>query len=369
VEVDLIEKYTRKTGMGRIKISNKNFSSPHDIFLYFFLGEFHTIVHISQLFTKQVFDSNRYNVIVTWDGMEGMFPDADEVLTVGKKLSNNILYNGAEGCNNISSGALLLLRLANEYFLNVFKSSDLKIPYNNNFTSALFSKNFDYFSPNFLRNTDREFNFKINKKSVVIFPFKFYKKIVHNKEIPVLLGDGFFRETIKKLSSFGFKVICIQNDWCFNIGDRPIQADVEFIHESKFDRIIMIMRKYGCVFDFFGDLSVLGYMAQVPCFSVAERSYFMNQKKDLEKYIFDFTGRNNIIFSFFESFYDSTGLNVAQVSNIIDRFVEFYDNMVYNFTNQIIEHKEVDFVPYVKYSVAKKQAKIISKCLLEKRKS
>ena len=62
----------------------------------------------------------------------------------------------------------------------------------------------------------------------------------------------------------------------------------------------------------------------------------MNQKKDLEKYIFDFTGRNNIIFSFFESFYDSTGLNVAQVSNIIDRFVEFYDNMVYNFTNQII---------------------------------
>lgn len=369
MEIDLIEKYVKKSGMSRIKLSKGKFNNPHDVFLYFFLGELQNTIHISQLFLPNCLDKNRYNVVVTWDGLEGMFAGVDEVLTVGKNLSSNILYNGAEGLHNKSSGSALLLRLANEYFLNVYKSSDLKIPYDNNFSDDILKKNFMYFAPDFLRNTDREFNFKINKKTVVLFPFQHYKKILNGKEVPVLLSDGFYRETIRKLSSFGFKVICIQNDWCFNIANRPIQADVEFISESKFDRIVMIMRKYGCVFDFFGDLTVLAYLAQVPCFSVAERTYFMKQRKDLEKYIFDFTGRNHIVFSFFESFYDTSGLNVSQINNIIDRFVEFYNNMVYNFTNQIIEHKEVDFGPYIKYSVSKKQARIISKCLLEKRKN
>jgi hypothetical protein len=369
VEVDLIEKYVKKSGMSRVKLTNAKISSPHNVFVYFFLGELQTIIHISQLFLSSSIDKNRYNVVITWDGLEGLFTGVDEVLTVGKQLSCNVLYNGAEGCDNKSAGAVLLLRLANEYFLNVFKASDLKIPYTNNFTDAILEKNFNYFSPSFLRNTDREYNFKINKKTVVIFPFQHYKKILYNREVPVLISDSFYREAIRKLSALGFKVICIQNDWCFNISDRPIQADVEFIKESRFDRIVMLMRKYGCVFDFFGDLTVLSYLAQVACFSVAERTYFMKQRKDLEKYIFDFIGRNHIIFSFFESFYDGGSLNIGQIDNIIDRFVEFYNNMIFNFTNQIIEHKEVDFGPYLKYSVAKKHAKIISKCILEKRKN
>ena len=128
-----------------------------------------------------------------------------------------------------------------------------------------------------------------------------------------------------------------------------------------------MIRKHGCFFDLFTDLSILSYLAQVPCFSVFERSSYAILKRDIEKYVFDFTNSNKILFSFFSSFFKNNGLNHEHFNSIIDRFAEFYEDSVANQRKQLIQSKEVNFDPYLQHIANRTQAKFISKLLLNKK--
>lgn len=353
--------------MQRYKNTAKVVKNPSDIFIYFVLGELPAVIHFSQLFFDKIKQHNRYCVVVTWDGMERFFNTADEVLGVGKNLSFKTIYKGANYLSNTSGSAELLLRSANEHFLNVQKADSLGIQYDKTFSDHFLGTRFTLESPYFVKETDRVYDFKINKKSVVFFPIDFYKTIVQGNDVPVIFNSGIYKEIFRVLSSLGFKIICVQNDWCYNLSANPISADVQFFHENSFDKIIMLIRKHGCFFDLFTDLSILSYLAQVPCFSVFERSSYAILKRDIEKYVFDFTNSNKILFSFFSSFFKNNGLNHEHFNSIIDRFAEFYEDSVANQRKQLIQSKEVNFDPYLRHIANRTQAKFISKLLLNKK--
>ena len=145
-----------------------------------------------------------------------------------------------------------------------------------------------------------------------------------------------------------------------------MEADVTFIQENNLSKIMMYMKAYGCFFDFFGDNLALGNCATTPTFSVTERAYYAQKKRDFENFVLDFVGANSVIFSFLDAIYVSNELNSAFIRSIIDRFIEFYEYVARLHNSSVANQKEVDFSVYIKKLNSMKNGKFISRMLLKK---
>jgi hypothetical protein len=366
VENDLIERFTKKTGLKRYKKTDRLPDKLQNIMVYVVLGDFHSTIFSSTVFKKLIGQTNSYNVILTWPGFQHLF-DTEEVLTLDTSIQFKTLHATAKGLINKNNNLEILFRSLNEYFLQVFNISDVIQDYKETLDlEKLKYRSLDFQAYNFLKFSDSLKPVKMNKNKVIFFPIDRYQTIFNNKSVDFIFDYKIYINIFKELSKLGFEVACIQNRWTFNFKDKPLESDVKFISEDDIDKILMHIRCYGCFVDLFSDISLLGHLAQVPTFSLYERSYFSKNKRDVEFFVLDQTGRNHIIFSFFNSFHTSEGLNYGYIESIIDRFVNFYDESVVSFSQVLIEKKEVNFAPYLKKINSMKKAKFISKLFLQK---
>jgi hypothetical protein len=315
MEIDIVAKFASKTGFIRNKNHNGKNYTVSDIHVYTFFGDMHHTILCGSLLFNRFCDNSKYNIVLTWPGMECFFDTADEILTLSPDIQYDKIYNNANDSKNNSINHDLIIRTANEYFLNV-KTADSFLGTTELSIQKLINTgviNYQYYpfleqSPN-LKSPPR------SKKSVVFFPVKEYKTIIANEEIPVIFNDKAYREIFKILSDKGFQVVCIQNKWTYNLQNENL-GNVVFVNEYKFQNIMQCIRKYGCYFDLFSDNNILGLLAQTPTFSVTIRSIYRKYKRDLESYIFDYDSRNKTIYSFFESLFDGISLNYNYIISI-----------------------------------------------------
>jgi hypothetical protein len=365
METDIVAKFANKTGFIRNRRpSGKNFAAS-DINVFTFFGDMHHTILSGALFFDRLVDNSKYNIVLTWPGMECFFSTADEILTLSPDLQYEKIYNNANDSKNNSVNHDLIVRTANEYFLNV-KTADNFVGSTQNAMQKILDSNFlNYQYHKFLEQSG---NFKSppkQKKSVVFFPIKEYKTIISNAEIPVIFNDKAYREIFRILGDRGFQVVCIQNKWTFNLQNENF-GNVVFVNEYKFENILQCIRKYGCYFDLFTDNSILAMLAQVPVFSVNLRSIYNKYKRDVESYIFDFENKNKTIYSFFESLFNDTSLNYDYLISIIDRFADFYEESSIGYKPDLVKEKEINLAGYIKQINRYKKAKFISKCLFTK---
>lgn len=365
MEIDIVAKFASKTGFIRNKNHNGKNYTVSDIHVYTFFGDMHHTILCGSLLFNRFCDNSKYNIVLTWPGMECFFDTADEILTLSHDIQYEKIYNNANDSKNNSINHDLIIRTANEYFLNV-KTADSFLGTTELSIQKLINTgviNYQYYpfleqSPN-LKSPPR------SKKSVVFFPVKEYKTIIANEEIPVIFNDKAYREIFKILSDKGFQVVCIQNKWTYNLQNENL-GNVVFVNEYKFQNIMQCIRKYGCYFDLFSDNNILGLLAQTPTFSVTIRSIYRKYKRDLESYIFDYDSRNKTIYSFFESLFDGISLNYNYIISIIDRFVEYYEEVSIDYKSELVKEKEINLAGYLKQVNRYKKAKFISKCLFTK---
>ena len=363
MESNLINKFIQRTGLKRIKVSQRGYQKVEDIRVIVCLGDIPSVIAASRLFDG--FDIGKYNVLLTFPGMEGIFENVDEIITFEESFPYLRLHDEAEGIVNSADSVRQIKRSLNEYFINVsditdfIKSYGKTINFNITEKNNLVLNNWDW-----LKNVA---NLQPKNRSVVLIPWKKHRTLFKSESIiPVLLSENIYKEIIKILVENRYQVTCIQNQYTFTMPNLFSKDKVNYVKEESCSKIIQTIRENKCLFSFFDNVSVLGYMAQVPVFTIAERSYYMKTMQDLESFIFDCTSHNGCKFSFYSSFFDDRTLNVDYVSNIIDRFIEFYDQMVFNYDKQYLSAKEIDFLPYLEICTKRKNAKFISKFIKKK---
>lgn len=365
---EFLNRYVNKTGLTRYNISN-NISARNinDIVIYPFLGDLHSCFFVGQvLFDKQV-NPKKYNIVLTWPGMGKMFNGANEVWCLNPSYNYQALHNQSSGLENTSTSKNVLLRSLNENFTNVDNLNFFKKRYNHFIHKDFFNekniliKSLPILSSNHLNGVE-----KSNKKKVLIFPAKYTKNIQENKIIRNLIDPQIYIEIIRRLLSFGYHVFCIQNDWSCNLMESLGSSEITWVEESEFDRIISYIHHASCFFDIFNDLHILGLMAQVPTFSLYERTFYTESKKDLEHSIFNFTDLNEIFFSFLFLCKKDINLNMDFINNIIDRFDEFYQRKVFTNNRSIVGEKKVDITPYIHKRVLRYRPRFISTMIKRK---
>lgn len=364
MENDIVSKFIKRTGLKRIKISDRGYRGVEDIRIIVGLGEVQSLVAANRLF--EGFDPLKYNIVFTFPGMEGIYDKADEIITFDDNFPYLRLHDNAKGLMNEGDSVRQIKRSLNEYFASVVDLQEFFPLYKDkiDFKITESTRTSINYLP-FLNEVSIHKN--VNKRSVVLIPWKKHKSLVSNRSlVPVLLTEKIYDAIVKHLVDNRYHVTCIQNPYTFTLNQNYSNDKVVFLQTDNFKKIIQTIRESKCFFSFFEDLSILGYLAQVPVFSVAERSIYMNTLKDLEFYIFDCTGSNQTIFSFYDSFFNGTNLNQRYISNIIDRFIEFYDQMVFNFNKPIVSSKEIDFKPYLELITKRKHSKFISKFIAKK---
>lgn len=365
---DFLNRYVNKTGLTRHNLSsNISARNVSDIVIYPFLGDLHSCFFIGQtLFEKQI-NSKKYNIVLSYPGTGKIFNGADEVWCLNPSYNYQALHNYASGLENSSPSKNVLLRSLNENFTNVDNLNFFKQKYNHSINKSFYNeKNFlvkslPILSANQLKGVE-----KSNKKKVLLFPSKFTKNIQENKVVRNLIDPQIYIEVIRRLLSYGYHVFCVQNDWCCNLIDGVGSSEITWVEEFEFDRIISYIHHVGCFMDIFNDLHILGLMAQVPTFSLYERSFYVDAKKDVEHSIFDFTGLNEIFFSFLFLCKKDINLNMDFINNIIDRFDEFYQQKVFVNNKTLIGEKNVDISPFIKKQVLRYKPKFISTMIKRK---
>jgi hypothetical protein len=365
---EYILRYINKTGLTRDVISESSGAkSVGDLVIYPLFGDLHSVIFVGQVLIDKVVNPQKHNVVLTWPGLEKLINGVNEVWSLSTSYNYQAFHNQAYGMENNGAAKNVLIRSLNENFVNIDNLQKIKEKYNHTIKRKFLEekpftlKSFPCVPASSLNGIE-----KSNKKKVFIFPFSTHKHIKENSIVHEVVDPQIYIEIIRRLLSYGFHVFCVQNDWTANIKDDVISSEITYIVDNDFERLISYAKYAGCFLDIFNDLQIIGLMAQVPVFSLYERNFFYEAKKDLEREIFDFTNKNKIVFSFLSMFKKMVNLNIDFCNSIIDRFDDFYTKMVLNSYKLSVPDKHVDVSGYVSDRVKRYRPKFITSMLEQK---
>jgi hypothetical protein len=362
-----IEKFVSKYGFVRKKISKSN---PHDLLdlnLIPLFGTIQSLILFGQVISSKIFQKEKYNIVVTWPGMECLFPHAHEVWTLNPSYPVQQFYDKAYGIDNNSNNLLVIMRSLNENFLNVMNLSHIKVFYDDVLKDASIKiKEHEVAGMPVLPHTNLPLLRSGIKKSVLIYPSNKFVAYENKKLVSKNYFDDFYIDLVKNLIDRGYLVYCVQNSATIDLKSNFKNDYLIYIEDYDLYKIISYAYHAGCFLDFFGDLFHIGLLAQVPVFCMCERNLWYGMRRDAEHFLLDFTGKNENIFSFLYLFGGQKNLNGYFINSIIDRFDSFYYMNVANRQKTFVHFKKVDFGKYLSQKVFKYKPKFISKLYKEK---
>lgn len=368
---DFVLRYVTKLGLRRIVLNqSKKLKAPDDLVLFPIFGDLQSNIFIGQTILPQILNTNKYNIVVSWPGASGVFHGIDEYWSLNQDYAYKSFHFQAEGINNLSSNYQVVLRSLNENFIHVNDLSEIKKYYKSHLLGNF--KNIKSFNlrghlPNPISSLP--YLRQGAKKQVVFIPWTHHRTIVESDAKYEAMDSAVYTEILKRLNYFGYTVYCIQNDWTYNLSEIYNSSDLIYVRDSDIKNIVSYIHHAGCLFDFFTNYGILGYMAQVPTFTVSERNIFCKHFQDMEHYVLNFTNANKNIFSFNYFTKSDTGLNLNVINSIIDKFDDFYEGSVKNYTKVFYKDKIVDMSKYVESCVQKYKPYFISQAMRKKEES
>lgn len=365
---DYLTRYVNKTGLTRNILAKEVYAkNVSDVVVHPFFGDLQSCIFSGQVLFEREINPKKYNVVVTWPGLANFFNGASEVWCLNSSYNFKSFHNQAQGLENNSQAKNILLRSLNENFSNVDSLENFKSKFNHIITNKFLEKpkfsvkGFVPFAANQLNGIE-----KSNKKKVCIFPFSYFKTIDDKKTSYTAYNQIIYLELIRKLLTFGYHVFCVQNDWTYDIKSLYTSSEITWVQDNDLKRVVSYIHHTGCFLDFFHDLQSLGLLAQVPTFSLYERTYYTEARKSLERDILDFTNSNELFFSFLFMCNKDSDLNIDFLTSIIERFDDFYQRKVINHQKQFVVQKEMDVSGYIKKRVQKYKPRFISMMLEQK---
>lgn len=360
-------RYVNKTGLQREKITQKSLADIRSVKIFVIVGELaQTVFFAKTVYDYEVADDNSYNIVISWNGLRCFFGKADEFWYLGNGHNTDELYRHTDGINNESTLLRVLSRSLNEVFFNVKHAHEYNKFFKSYLTDEFIQKHPEIlvtFPPFFSRAHLPTF---LNEKlpdlpqnKVVIMPFKKSISFQYGKNHAIEHYEFLYQSIIKSFLDNGIGVICIQNDFTFDLSMRLEHKNLLFIKESDFQKILTICHLIGTYIDYFGNSFFVGALSQSKCLSVLERLTWFEGKKIQEFEVYNSGNRMKNYFSFlnFNNMDDST-LNAYYFNNIISCLNQFFDERQ-NSDKFAIKHKNVNFSEIIKLTTPKFFGKLL----------
>lgn len=365
---DYLVRYANKIGLHREKISHKNLDDIRLVKIFVIFGELsQTVFFAKTVYDQEVVDEKCYNIVISWNGLRCFFGKADEFWYFGSSHNMDELYNNTDGISNDSKTINVLSRSLNEVFFNIKHAYEYANYFSNYLTDAFILKHpeIKVTFPAFVSRASLPvfFNEKVTnlpKNKIVIMPFKKSITFQYGKTHVINHYEELYQNIVKSFLANGIGVVCLQNDFTFDLSMHLEHQNLLFMKESDFQKIITITNLVGSYVDYFGNSLFVGALAQAKCLSIIERTAWFEGKKIQEFEIYSSGKKMKNYFSFlnFNNMDDYT-LNVYYSNNIISCLNHFFDEA--NDSEKFaIKQKNVNFSEIVKLTKPKFFGKVLN---------
>jgi len=366
---EYIARYVAKVGLHREKLSTKIVQDLRSVNVFIIFGELsQTVLFAKTVYDYEVANDDSYNIVITWPGIRCFFSKADEVWSPSSNQSFSELYNKSDGILNNSKFINILSRSLNEVFLNIKQSYEFT-KYFKNFITASFIEKYKEIKVNLpaLVSKNNLPNFFFDKvanlpqKQLLLMPFTKSVSFQQGKNNVINHYESLYVTLVKALLDHGYGIVCVSNDFTFDLSRSMDEKNVLFVKETDFQKIITMCYMVGTYLDYFGNSSFLGCLSQSNCFNVVERNTWFESKKIQEYEIYNSGNKIKNYFSFlnFNNPDDHT-LNTHYFNNIISCLDQFFDERQLKIEKAVMKQKVVNLVNTAKMTNPKFFGKVFN---------
>lgn len=281
---DYLKRTSQRSGFKRVFYLEKNIpTQTSNIMVIPFYGDIRATFVLSSLLLKPFKELNkdRYIILCSWNGMQGLFPYVDEYWAIEDEFTIKKLALGADGFYNKSNMMTEFTRRLVEVFdLN----SEINVYYNNGFTNEFWQKfkEVKLFLPEIpsVSKIGEGIKNQIDSKTgtkVVVYPSTKMRSRQQGKTIYLPVSQEFWSVLIKRLLTEGFVPVIYQNCFTYDMSREFVDQCLYLSNKNIID-ILTFMRHIGCVLDIHSGVSRLALLARCPFLSVIERQSYIKDK-------------------------------------------------------------------------------------------
>ena len=303
---DFIQRSADRIGYNRIFAVAKNLpTTPSNVVAVPLYGDIRSIFIASSLLLKSYKEANpdKYIIVCSYQGFEGLFPYVDEYWSLKDEESSKLLSVDIE--NSFNKGKMYAeLQKSIIECMNVLTPSDLQKWYSSGLTRDYFSdfKEVKRYLPevpssNSLSSRITRFYEENKGPKVILYPTTKLWSWQKGKNVHLPISKDFWDAIINVLIESGFVPVLYQNWQTYDMSGDFLNKCIYVVPRNVTD-VLAAMRYTGLVLDIHSGISRLAVASRTPFVSVDERMRFIQEKEyeidDLccstpRKYIFSFS--------------------------------------------------------------------------------
>ena len=141
---NILKKAAERCGATRVRYKERNMPTSVDgVVVFPFFGDRRSSFILSSILLRRIKEeqkASKYFVMISWPGMEGLYPYVDEYWQVEDESSISRLKSGQEGFDNSSSFFSLMNKELNQYFYDILGVRELHSYYSCGITKEFFER-------------------------------------------------------------------------------------------------------------------------------------------------------------------------------------------------------------------------------------
>ncbi len=283
---EFLKRAAQRTGLKREFFLEKNIpTEPSNVLAVPFFGDLRSTAILSTFLLPRIKEihPNKYVVLCSWPGFNGLFPYVDEYWSLTDNSGLTTLASEANSFYNTSNLATELTRGLFEV-LNIQTSKDFLLWYNKGFSQKYWEdfKTIQRFRPEVLSSSviPADLRSQLEKRrgrKVVVFPTKKMRSWQQGRTINMPAQKDFWVSLIERLLEEGFEPVIHQNWFTYDMSpdftDRCMYLVTKSVAET-----LAAFRTIGCVLDIHSGISRLAQAARCPYVVVTERASYIEDK-------------------------------------------------------------------------------------------
>lgn len=283
---DYVKRAASRSGFRREFFVEKNMpTQPSNVLAIPFYGDLRSTFVLSSLVLNQYVEQNadKYIVLCSWPGLQGLFPYVDEYWTIEDDSVTKRLATEANNFYNTSSMATEITRNLSEA-LHVRTARDLKEFYDKGFTQKYWDsfKQIKRYLPEVPSASKMNTEFKTQMertsgKKIVVYPATKMRSWQQGKTVILPISKEFWSALLERLISEGYIPVVYQNAFTYDMSRDFVDRCIYLVSKSISD-VLAAFRYVGRVLDVHTGISRLAIAARCPYLAVTERQIYVDDK-------------------------------------------------------------------------------------------
>lgn len=280
---NFIKRAAERTGFHRHSFVERNMPShPSNVVAIPFYGDMRGTFLLSSFLLRSYKEMwpEKYLVLCSWPGFQGLFPYVDEYWYLNDEFAANKL---ATESNNLYNGTKLAAEITRNMVevLNVLTPKDLKQYYDDGFTKQYWDdfEKIKRFFPEIPAANTSDLMHEMEKykgKKIIVYPVTKMRSWQKGKSVYLPVSKNFWNTTIDTLLEEGFVPVVYQNWFTYDMSVDYVDKCM-YITSTTSD-LLSAIRQVGLVLDIHSGISRLALSARCPFLSVDERFRYIESQ-------------------------------------------------------------------------------------------